>query len=127
MNPIDQQSAMVDQLYRIVRGSCSADATSASCRFGYLTYEDGSSSVSQAFLDRKLVAPVMSLVKNLHASMKAHTSGDWRTFVLSIKWDGDVSAKFEYPEDASFAWQGFSWDNLGVSGFSPAWPTSPAA
>jgi hypothetical protein len=110
-NPIEEQRLIIDQLYRIVEGSCPSQATSARCRFKYdHGYADGSSSVGQAFyyttngesvsaaLDRTLRAPVMDLVIQLHAAMKAHTGGDWNAFTLFINEDGSITTKFEYPD-----------------------------
>jgi hypothetical protein len=110
VNPIEEQRLILDQLYRIVIGSCPQNFETAKCRFGYERFEDGSSSVEQQFdyvtagnivsaaLDRNLRAPVMSLVKQLHAKMKAHTGGDWQAFTQMINKDGSVTTKFEYPE-----------------------------
>jgi ABC-type cobalamin transport system ATPase subunit len=109
MNPVEEQRSIIDQLHRIVSGSCPADAASASCRFEYLKCEDGSCSVTQVFeyvqhgksvsavLDRALRAPVMTLVKDLHAAIEAHTGGDWQAFVLAVNQDHSVTVRFEYP------------------------------
>ncbi|MDO5657260.1 MAG: hypothetical protein Q4G36_02935 [Paracoccus sp. (in: a-proteobacteria)] len=109
-NPIEEQRLIIDQLYHIVDGSCPADATSARCRFRYdHGHEDGSESVTETFyftvdgksvsaaLDRELAFPVLDLVPQLHAAMKAHTGGDWDAFTLFINEDGSVTTKFEYP------------------------------
>ena len=110
MNPIEEQRLIIDQLYRIVVGSCPPNIETAKCRFDYQRFEDGSSSVNQMFeyveagnlvsagLNRNLRAPVMQLVKQLHMQMKAHTGGDWQAFTLLINKDGSVTTKFEYPE-----------------------------
>jgi hypothetical protein len=115
-NPIEEQRLIIDQLYRIVKGSCPSEATSARCRFDYdHGYEDGSSSVGQIFyyskgdesvsaaLDRTLRVSVMDLVIQLHAKMKAHTGGDWDAFTLFINEDGSVTTKFEYPDQKPLA------------------------
>ncbi|MGE6786273.1 hypothetical protein ACQKGL_27495 [Ensifer adhaerens] len=110
MNPIEEQRKIIDQLYKIVLGSCPENAETASCRFDLQRFEDGSASVGQQFeyraagllvsaaLDRALRAPVMGLVKQLHTKMKAHTGGDWQAFTLTINRDGSVTTKFEYPQ-----------------------------
>lgn len=111
MNPIEEQRQLIDQLYRIVKGSCPNDAELVKCRFDYAHgYSDGSISVGSEFsyyhngrahfpaLDRDLRRPVRDLVKELHAKMKAHTGGDWDAFTLFINEDGSVTAKFEYPD-----------------------------
>ncbi len=110
-NPIEEQRLIIDQLYRVVKGSCPEEATSALCRFEYdHGYEDGSSSVVEEFwhssggsavsdfLSRDLRCSVTMLVKELHAKMKAHTGGDWEAFTLFINEDGTVTTKFEYPD-----------------------------
>ena len=110
-NPIEEQRQIIDQLYRIVLGSTPKNATCSACRFDYdHGYEDGSSSVGEEFwyfldgerksaaMDYELSFSVMSLVKDLHAKMKAHTGGDWDAFTLTIEEDGRVTTKFEYPE-----------------------------
>lgn len=115
-NPIEEQRLIIDKLYRIVKGSCPSEAISARCRFEYdHGYEDGSSSVGEEFwhlsgkiqvsdlLDRDLRRPVMGLVKELHAKMKAHTGGDWDAFTLFINEDGSVTTKFEYPDQNPLA------------------------
>lgn len=111
MNPIETQRLIINQLYQIVRSSCPAMADSAICRFDYQSFEDGSSSVGQQFeymqagisisatLDRKLRSPVMSLVKELHSLMKAHTGGDWQAFTLIVNSDDSVTTRFEYPDE----------------------------
>ena len=111
MNPVEEQRQILDQLYRIIRGSCPPDIETAKCRFDYQRFEDGSSSVGEQFdyveagnlvsaaLNRNLSAPVMQLVKQLHATMKAHTGGDWQAFTLTINKDGSIATKFEYPEE----------------------------
>jgi len=109
-NPIEEQREIINQLYGIVRDSAPTEATSSACRFEYdHDYEDGSFSVEEEFwyfigLERKSAAmdenisePVMGLVKELHAKMKAHTGGDWDAFTLTIEEDGRVTTKFEYP------------------------------
>lgn len=113
MNSIEEQRLILDQLYRIVRGSCPPNAETAKCRFDYQRFEDGSSSVGQQFeyaeagrlvsapLDRTLRASVMPVVKELHAKMKAHTGGDWKAFTLTINADGSVTTRFEYPEEGT--------------------------
>lgn len=108
-NPIEQQKLIIDQLYQIVKGSCPSETASARCRFEYdHGYEDGSSSISEefwyviddnavsAYLNRELRSPVMGLIKELHAKMRAHTGGDWEAFTLFINEDGTVTTKFEY-------------------------------
>jgi hypothetical protein len=115
-NPIEEQRLIIDRLYRIVKGSCPSEATSARCRFEYdHGYEDGSSSVGEEFwhssdgklvsdfLDRELRRPVMALVKELHAKMKAHSGGDWDAFTLFINADGSVTTKFEYSDQKPLA------------------------
>lgn len=110
-NPIEEQRQIIDQLYWIVKGSCPPDATSASCRFDYEHgHADGSASVGSALsylyngdfhypaLDRVLRRPVMGIVQELHALMKAHTGGDWTAFTLLINEDGSVTTNFEYPD-----------------------------
>lgn len=114
VNPIEEQRQIIDQLYRIVKGSCPDCVTSAICRFEYHHgYEDGSESVEETFhytrngksisaaLKHILAFPVMDLVPQLHAKMKAHTGGDWDAFTLSINEDGTVTTKFEYPDQKS--------------------------
>lgn len=110
-NPIEEQRQVIDQLYRIVKGSCPIDFQHAKCRFVYEKFEDGSSSVEQEFhftkdnreisevLDRELRRSVMGLVKDLNFKMKSHTGGDWSAFTLFIKEDGTVTTKFEYPKE----------------------------
>ncbi|MEI8593490.1 hypothetical protein [Photobacterium sp. Hal280] len=84
-NLIEEQRKLIEQLYRIVKGSCPVDATSAKCRFEYdHGYEDGSESVGETFyytkngesvsaaLRHELAFPVVDLVPQLHAKMKAH-------------------------------------------------------
>lgn len=115
-NPIEEQRLIIDQLYRIVKGSCPSEATSARCRFEYdHGYEDGSESVGETFyftkngesvsaaLHHTLAFPVMDLVPQLHAKMKAHTGGDWDAFTLFINEDGSVTTKFEYPDQKPLA------------------------
>ena len=110
-NPIEEQRQLIDQLYRIVKGSCPDDATTAKCRFEYdHGYMDGSESVGETFqyirngkivsaaLKHTLAFPVMDIVTQLHAKMKAHTGGDWNAFTLFINEDGTVTTKFEYPD-----------------------------
>lgn len=110
-NPMEDQRLIIDQLYHIVKGSCPSEATSARCRFEYdHGYEDGSESVGETFyydkngesvsaaLDHTLAFPVMDLIPQLHAKMKAHTGGDWDAFTLFINEDGTVTTKFEYPD-----------------------------
>jgi hypothetical protein len=109
-NPIEEQRKIIDQLYQIVRGSTPDNATSSSCRFEYdHGFSDGSCRVGERFcyfvgqerksaaMDYNLSKPVMGLVKELHAKMKAHTGGDWDAFTLTIGEDGRVTTKFEYP------------------------------
>lgn len=111
MNPIEEQRQVIDQLYRIVKGSCPDGAELVKCRFDYdHGHSDGSISVGSEFsyfydgkahypaLDRELRRPVKDLVKELHAKMKAHTGGDWDAFTLFINEDGSVTTKFEYPD-----------------------------
>lgn len=110
-HPIEEQRLIIEQLYRIVRSSCPEDITSAKCRFEYdHGYEDGSESVGETFyyvqggknisaaLNHTLAFPVMDLVPQLHAKMKAHTGGDWNAFTLFINEDGTVTTKFEYSD-----------------------------
>lgn len=115
-NPIEEQRLIIDQLYRIVKGSCPSEATSAWCRFEYdHGYEDGSDSVGETFyyakngesvsaaLDHALAFPVMDLIPHLHAKMKAHTGGDWHAITVFINEDGTVTTKFEYPDQKPLA------------------------
>ncbi len=107
----EAQQQIVWQLYGIVSESCPKESDEAKCRFEYSRSNDGSTSVKQNFsycvndvrvyalLDRKLRSPVMGLVKELHALMKAHTGGDWNAFTLTIDNDGQVTTRFEYPEE----------------------------
>ena len=110
-DPIEEQRQILDQLYRIVKGSTPENASSSMCRFEYdHGYEDGSSRVGERFcyflgqerksaaMDYGLSKPVMGLVKELHAKMKAHTGGDWDAFTLTIEEDGRVTTKFDYPD-----------------------------
>lgn len=108
-NPIEEQRLVIDQLYQIVKASCPLGFQHAKCKFVYEKFGDGSSSVEQEFyftknnqeisevLDRELRRSVMSLVKDLHAKMQAHTGGDWGAFTLFINEDGTVTTKFENP------------------------------
>jgi hypothetical protein len=111
IDPIEEQRQVIDKLYWIVKGSTPKNASSSKCRFDYdHGYDDGSSSVGSKFfyfigneskslaLDANLREPVMPLVKELHAKMKAHTGGDWDAFTLTIEEDGRVTTKFEYPD-----------------------------
>jgi hypothetical protein len=107
-NPIEEQRQVIDQLYRIVKGSCPVDVQKARCTFRYERFKDGSSRVEQEFyftkngkessetLEPELRRPVMGLVKDLHAKMKSHTGGDWSEFTLFINQDGTVTSTFEY-------------------------------
>lgn len=110
MNPIEEQQQIIDELYRIVQGSCPDGAQSVKCRFDYgHRHSDGSISVGSEFsylfngkmnypaLNIYLRRPVKDLIRKLHAKMKAHTGGDWDAFTLFINEDGTVTAKFEYP------------------------------
>lgn len=38
----------------------------------------------------------MGLVKDLHGNMKAHTGGDWASFVLAIDRNGGAKVNFQY-------------------------------
>ena len=111
IDPIEDQRLIIDQIYRIIKGSCPSDATSARCRLQYdHGFEDGSESVEETFyynrngqsvsaaLDHTLSFPIMDLVPELHAKMKTHTGGDWDAFTLFINEDGTVTTKFEYPD-----------------------------
>ena len=113
-NPIEEQRAIIDQLYQIVIGSCPADFASAKCRFEYgHGHDDGSISVGSAFsfikdgqenfpaLDRSLRKSVKNLVPDLHAKMLSHTGGDWDAFTLFINENGTVTTKFEYADKKS--------------------------
>lgn len=115
-NPIEEQRLLIDQLYRIVRGSCPANINSAKCRFDYdHGHADGSTSIGTAFsfikndeeyypaLDRNLRHPVKEIVPQLHSRMKTHTGGDWSAFTLFINEDGTVTTKFEYPDQEPLA------------------------
>ena len=110
-DPIEEQRQILDQLYRIVKGSTPEKATSSACRFEYdHDYQDCSFSVEEEFwyfigpkrnsaaMDEEISEPVMGLVKELHEKMKAHTGGDWDSFTLTIEEDGRVTTKFDYPD-----------------------------
>lgn len=43
-------------------------------------------------------AILYDVIPQLHAKMKAHTGGNWKTFTLTINKDGSVKTTFEYPE-----------------------------
>ncbi|MBO9519445.1 MAG: DNA/RNA non-specific endonuclease [Porphyrobacter sp.] len=108
VNPIEEQKDLIDKLYKIVICSCPDVFQEASYLFEYVIFDDGSSSVGQEFeyvsggttffatLNPALRGPVMELVEQLHAKMKEHTGGDWRSFRLTINENGSVSTKFEY-------------------------------
>lgn len=112
MNPIEEQQALIDQLYRIVIESMPKVATEAGCRFEFHQSGDGSRSVDEQFwyvLDGKNVSALLNrpsdrewrpirLVPQLHAKMKAHTGGDWQAFTLTINGDGSVTTRFEYSD-----------------------------
>jgi len=108
MNPIEEQRQIIDVLYQAVILVAPKDFDSVVCRFDYdHGYDDGSSSIgSQLAFSRNGVTEyallrnddALDLVPVLHAQMKAHTGGDWNAFTLTIKEDGRVTTKFEYPE-----------------------------
>ncbi|WP_157084601.1 hypothetical protein [Sphingomonas pituitosa] len=108
-NPLESQRELIDQLYRIMKGSCPDHASSAICRFEYRHgSDDGSFSVEEAFgyvidgapvsalLKGDLATPVHHIIPELHALMKAHTGGDWAECTVKINEDGTVAASFDY-------------------------------
>jgi hypothetical protein len=107
-HPMEDQRALIDQLYRAVVARAPDGFTSAACRFEYdHGYEDGSSGVGSQLTffvgaERKYALlnndQALDLVPRLHAAMKAHTGGDWNAFTLFINEDGSVTTRFEYPD-----------------------------
>lgn len=110
MNPIESQRQLIDKLYHLIRESITCEYDIVTCRFDYPRFDDGSSSIGAKLLymcngeeksgvlrypDRQILG---SVIPELHAQMKAHTGGDWSAFTLTIKEDGRVTTKFEYPE-----------------------------
>ena len=113
MNPIEEQSELIDKLYWLVRGSLNGVYDTASCWFDYRRFEDGSASIGSRLSSvhngrteyGRLSYPgdriLDDVIPQLHAKMKAHTGGDWDAFTLFINEDGSVTTKFEYPDQGS--------------------------
>lgn len=103
---IEQQVDALNSLTQIMYDSAMGNYESMRCEFKYEAYEKGWSVASKYSFVRNglLISKILNdpedkasvLVHQLHDSMKLHTGGDWRGFVLSIDGAGRASTKFIY-------------------------------
>ena len=115
MNPIEEQRAIIDQVYRLLTGSIDAKFDEAKCEVRYDRFDDGSSSIgskasyqvaddiTHCLLKYPDVSVLDEAVPQLHRLIKRHTGGDWNAFTLSVEQDGRVTTKFEYANEGSSA------------------------
>lgn len=111
MNPIEEQRAIIDEVYRLLTDSIDAEFDQAKCEIRYDRFDDGSSSIgskasyqvadviTHCLLKYPDVSVLDEAVPKLHRLMKEHTGGDWNALTLSVEQDGRVTTKFEYPDE----------------------------
>ena len=103
---IEQQVQILNTLTQIMHDSASGSYEEIRCEFEHEVYDGGWSAASKysfvrdGFLFSEFLDDpedrVSSLVHKLHESMKSHTGGDWRKFVLTVAFGGQANTKFTY-------------------------------
>lgn len=105
---IQDQVEVLNKITQVMHESAEFNYEEMACRFDYYI-DDGEWSVDSEFsfiregtLHRaRLNDPtgnVYRFVHQLHELMKAHTGGDWKSFVLTVDTTGRAHTKFAYKE-----------------------------
>ncbi|WP_143742210.1 hypothetical protein [Roseateles chitinivorans] len=103
---IERQVELLNDLVQVMHNCANGDYEEMSCVFRYLNPEDSWSIDTEfsfvrngeaisAFL-RDPRNRMIHHVRELHALMKSHTGGDWKSFVLQVGPDGKAHTKFSY-------------------------------
>lgn len=103
---IEQQVAVLNQITQIMHNSADGEYEEMRCEFEHEVYTGGWSvgskfsfarnglSVSELLDDPRDI--ISELIHQLHELMKAHTGGDWKSFVLTVDAAGRAHTKFTY-------------------------------
>lgn len=112
MDPIEEQKAVLEEIYWVIRDASPAGCDTATCiiEFGVspnghfsvdsrVSYDIGGTTKHDIFDDDGLDV-LDRTVPKLHALMKEHTGGAWSGFSMTVDKDGKLSTKFDYPKSA---------------------------
>lgn len=103
---IEKQVEILKQITQIMYDSAESSCDEMLCKFDYFM-DDGDWSVASEFafvrnttshrcLLNDPTGSIYGLVHQLHELMKAHTGGDWKSFVLTVDTSGKAKTKFTY-------------------------------
>ena len=107
MDPLSYQTELLEKFAQIVHDEAGQEYEKIVCDFEYNANEGWSESEYRFWKNgievRKGISVENScrsadLLADLHAAMKAHTGGDWKSFTLTLGSDGRAQTKFHYPE-----------------------------
>lgn len=114
MNPIEQQTMILNNLCQLLHDNADEGYDEACCEFKYYFGDDGSLGFGAKFhfsIDGLVNSRVFrdtnenrfdDLILKLHTLMKEHTGGDWKTFTLTLDKNGKATTKFDYSEHTSY-------------------------
>lgn len=103
---IQAQIEIINEITQIMNDSAESSYEEMRCKFDYF-FEGGDWSIGSEFsfvrkgeLHRTVLADttgeVYRKVYQLHELMKAHTGGDWKSFVLAVDQNGKAKTNFTY-------------------------------
>ena len=107
MDPLAYQTEILEKLAQIIHDEADHDYQNIICDFEYNFSEGWSESEYRYWKNGEEIRKGISvenscrsgdLLADLHAAMKAHTGGDWKSFTLTLGGDGRAHTKFRYPE-----------------------------
>jgi Protein of unknown function, DUF600 len=107
VNPFERQTEILNHLVQIMHDESDKNYEKSTCYFE-LNIIEGWSETRFSFTQRGLEISrpiseeftweIHSLLEELHAAMKAHTGGEWKSFTLTLDKGGKAHTKFYYPE-----------------------------
>ena len=103
---IERQLEILNEITQVMHDSAESKYQEMSCKFGYCIVDNDWSVDSEFSFVRNgdlhrvplkdMTGEVYRKVHQLHELMKAHTGGDWKSFVLAVDSTGKANTKFTY-------------------------------
>ena len=109
MNYIEQQTEILEKIAQILHEEGEYDYENVKCEFESFGSGSEETAIVTLFISKNgdtlnmglsdvNLFTAVDLAVNLRRSMKAHTGGEWSSFILTLDANGQAKSKFHYPE-----------------------------